>query len=385
MHSSSIATTSSAQPGLLFSAEPGAWDAAGVGHPIVRYYLGDNEQRWYMWYSGRSEACPSVDDVFPSSGSVGVAISSDGVHWLRSSGIVDGVRGPDASKDVGKCMSPNKDWWWHDTMHLHATDVQILSNSSVASNVGVYWMFYSGGSFEETKLYPNSEAREGLKLRPGLAMSQDGRNWARIEAEHHTGALFDVGEIGEWDELFVAAPQVVTAGPRDLRMYYHSYDAEKKKYRVGLATSLDGFKWDKCGPIFDGGGPGDFDELGVTNRCVVRDIDSKNYFMFYEGVAADGSRSIGLAVSEDGKTRWERHPLPVLVPASQDDNAWDGGSVGTPWAVSMAAGKWRLYYSGRNGHTESKAWNGIGLALSVDDASQFRGAPTVFKRRMSKG
>lgn len=37
---------------------------------------------------------------------------------------------------------------------------------------------------------------------------QDGRNWARIEAEHHTGALFDVGGEGEWDELFIGGPQV---------------------------------------------------------------------------------------------------------------------------------------------------------------------------------
>ena len=54
---------------------------------------------------------------------------------------------------------------------------------------------------------------EGLRLRPGLAMSQDGRNWARIEAEHHTGALFDVGAAGEWDELFVGGPQVRPAPP----------------------------------------------------------------------------------------------------------------------------------------------------------------------------
>ena len=50
---------------------------------------------------------------------------------------------------------------------------------------------------------------EGLCMRPGLAMSQDGRNWARIEADHHSGALFDVGEPGEWDELFVGTPQVI--------------------------------------------------------------------------------------------------------------------------------------------------------------------------------
>lgn len=53
---------------------------------------------------------------------------------------------------------------------------------------------------------------EGLRLRPGLAMSQDGRNWARIEADHHSGALFDVGQPGEWDELFIGGPQVGRAG-----------------------------------------------------------------------------------------------------------------------------------------------------------------------------
>ena len=38
-------------------------------------------------------------------------------------------------------------------------------------------------------------------------MSQDGLNWARIEGEHHTGALLDVGEEGDWDELFISNPQ----------------------------------------------------------------------------------------------------------------------------------------------------------------------------------
>ena len=37
--------------------------------------------------------------------------------------------------------------------------VQILSNNAVATGVGVYWMFYSGASFEE------AEAPEGF---PGL-------------------------------------------------------------------------------------------------------------------------------------------------------------------------------------------------------------------------
>ena len=47
-----------------------------------------------------------------------------------------------------------------------------------------------------------------LTLPAALGLLQDGRNWARIEADHHTGALFDVGAAGDWDELFIAGPQV---------------------------------------------------------------------------------------------------------------------------------------------------------------------------------
>ena len=66
--SSAVAT----QPGLLLPCGgPGAWDEAGIGHAVVRYFLGDDEQRWFMWYTGRSEACQSMDDIFPSSGSIG--------------------------------------------------------------------------------------------------------------------------------------------------------------------------------------------------------------------------------------------------------------------------------------------------------------------------
>lgn len=49
-------------------------------------------------------------------------------------------------------LGPNGDWWWFDTCHMSVADVQILSNGSVSSGEGVYWMFYSGGSFEPATL-----------------------------------------------------------------------------------------------------------------------------------------------------------------------------------------------------------------------------------------
>lgn len=77
-------------------------------------------------------------------------MSSDGIQWARGDGNVAGARGAARAADVGRVLAPNADnWWWHDTCHMHAADVQILSSGSVGGGTGVYWMFYSGGSFEE--------------------------------------------------------------------------------------------------------------------------------------------------------------------------------------------------------------------------------------------
>lgn len=383
--------TQPSSAGFLFgTGTDGAWDEAGVGHPIVRYYLGDNEQRWFMWYTGKSTTCHDIDSIFPSSGSIGLAVSKDGLTWERGHGAISGARGEGRAMDVGKIIEPNEDWWGHDTCHVAASDVQILSNNAVAGDGGVYWCFYSGGDFEpvtvpqEMKFSESCpEEREGLRLRPGLAMSQDGRNFARIEGAHHSGALFDVGGPGEWDELFIGAPQVVAAGPKDMRMYYHSFDKSQGKYRAGLAVSPDGFKWTKKGPIFSGAPEGDqdsFDAMGVASRCVVRDVDSKKYFMFYEGISNDQVRSIGLAVSDDGVSGWKRYPKPVLSP-SQQDGSWDSGSIGTPWAVSMAKGRWRLYYAGVDKERKGSSWAGIGVAVSKKESEKFEGGPIEFDRR----
>ena len=77
-------------------------------------------------------------------------------------------------------------------------------------------MLYSGANYEAmdlsgtalADLAADGGAAEGLRLRAGLAMSQDGRNWARIEGDHHTGALLVEGGPGEWDEGGIVGPSV---------------------------------------------------------------------------------------------------------------------------------------------------------------------------------
>ena len=107
------------------------------------------------------------------------------------------------------------------------------------------------------------------------------------------------------------------------------------------------------------------------------DPDKKRFLMFYEAVAADGTRSIGVATSPDGRSKWTRATAPLLAPSSEP-GAWDAGGVGAPCAVPMAGGRWRLYYAAKPERGPGR-WEGVGLALSAQGAADAFAAP--FKRR----
>ena len=358
------ALTSTCSRGLVLDLGPkNCWDGAEIGSPVVKRYIGDNEERWYMWYHGRS-------DINNTSESIGLAVSSNGIHWARE----EQVR---PSGDAGLVMNCSKNWWAFDTDSIRPSEMVIMSSPMYSA---VYWLYYTGYSSEEVNLsgapyiLQNPERVHGgdkkdehhkigkiFKSLPGLACSQDGRHWARIEGDHHSGALLDVGSDMEWDSLFIAAPHVVVHSNDDLRMYYHSYDVENGRFALGVARSRDGIRWVKLGKIIGGGSKGSFDELGVKNACVVRSCKVGSYLMAYEGVSADGMRCIGLAVSPDGLKNWKRlQEDPVLKPSEED--RWDNKGVRSPCLVQMEGNvdKWRLYYVGIG----CGGRNGIGLAIS---------------------
>ncbi|PSS13463.1 LIM domain-containing protein [Actinidia chinensis var. chinensis] len=365
--------------GLVFDlGTQNSWDSFEIGSPVVRRFLSDEKERWYMWYHGRSKENPGL-----GSDSVGLAVSSNGVHWERGGGPVQ------SGEDTGLVMNCSKDWWAFDTHSIRPCEVVIMSSAKVRANNAVYWLYYTGFSSEKVEFWDNSvefmihnpemakildnesgntsSSSNVFKSLPGLAMSQNGRHWARIEGEHHTGALFDVGSGDEWDSMFIASPQVVFHGTGDLRMYYHSFDVENGCFSVGIARSRDGIKWVKLGKIIGGGGNGAFDEYGAMNPRVVRNRKDGKYLMVYEGVGADGERSIGMAVSTDGLKNWERvQGVPVLKPSQED--GWDNKGVGSPCLVQMDGDveEWRLYYRGIGERGE------VGIGMAVSEGSEIR-------------
>ncbi|OVA08963.1 hypothetical protein BVC80_9097g23 [Macleaya cordata] len=362
--------------GLVFDLGPeNSWDSQEIGSPVVKRYLSDEEERWHMWYHGSSNGM--------TQDSTGLAVSSNGIHWERGSGPVR------SSTDVGLVMNCSKDWWAFDTESIRPSEVVIMSSTKVRASSAVYWLYYTGFNSEiiEFSVSPkilvenpdraekNGEANRVaingvFRSLPGLAISQDGRHWARIEGEHHSGALFDFGTGKEWDSLFVAGPKVVFHKSGDLRMYYHSFDAECGKFAVGIARSRDGIKWVKLGKIIGGGTEGSFDEFGVKNANVVRKRNG-GYLMAYEGISADGQKSIGLAESSDGLKDWRRCENGAVLKPSVEEDGWDNKEVGYPCLVQMDgdADEWRLYYRGvgKGGRT------GIGMAVSQGSViSSFR-------------
>ncbi|XP_047320161.1 uncharacterized protein LOC124924129 [Impatiens glandulifera] len=349
---------SSFSTGLVFDlGVKESWDGSEIGSPVVKRYLGDEEERWYMWYHGSPTREPNSD-------SIGLAVSRNGIHWERGGGPVR------SSVDTGVVMKCSKDWWAFDTESIRPCEVVIMSSEKVKANNAVYWLYYIGYNSEMVDnnnpmgfdLQNPERSRLGVssnkvyKSLPGLAMSQDGRHWARIEGEHHSGALFDVGSNGEWDSMFIASPQVIFHASGDLRMYYHTFDAANGSFAVGMARSRDGIKWVKLGRILGRGGGG-FDELGAMNARVVRNRKSGEYLMAYEGVDGKGKRSIGLAMSADGLKNWERIERRMILKASEC--GWDSIGVGSPCLVQMED-EWRLYYRGIGMGGET----GIGMAVS---------------------
>lgn len=360
---------------LGLSQQADAWDSGSIGAPVVRRYLSDNEERWLMWYSGRSADQQDSEGDPKKWGNevMGLAISSNGVHWKRGNGAADSNE--NGSEGVGKVLDCSDNWWAFDTEITRPCDVLVMSSMKGRAVAGVYWMFYTGGSSEEVEItkpnnlpanLPDFKYYDGkvavLRTRPGLIMSHDGRNWARIEGGHHSGSLFDVGAENEWDSLLIAAPHVVFFSVDDLRMYYHSFDQKLGCFSVGYARSRDAIKWVKFGKVLGGGPPGSFDELGVKCPQVLPHPDGNGYLMIYEGIAADGSSSFGLALSKDGLSHWERCSVNPVFTTAATQNAWDSKEIHNPCLVHMDGKEWCLYYQG----VDNAGRSGIGMAICTD-------------------
>jgi len=408
------------------SDDPTAFDSFRIGTPRVHRYIRDSlssieddSGEYVMWYHGRPSNFDESGELPPlSTGRIGRATSRNGLHWQRS------LEGSESEDIGGVTLGLNKEsWWGFDTAHVGLGQVMLpMSTPAVISEGGVYLMYYMGGSFEETPLslyldkdveLPQDATIKGMNMHIGVALSQDGKSWGRIEGDFPCGAVMvpysatnkdlnapnrddDDSLLTLDEELYCAWPDVVMNSLTDAEkrkvgskgskpnffMYYSTMTKDDRQKNIACAVSEDGFRWFKRGvclrPSSENEEDG-FDNGGCARCNVVRnasyDKDSKvwrnelGWTMYYEGISnTDNKHRIMVATSLDGRT-WEKQGLILDVGSSDSD--WDCGGVGSPHVIRMDDGTTRMYYTGQ-GEDGSTAI-GVAKCISNDNAASAEG------------
>jgi predicted GH43/DUF377 family glycosyl hydrolase len=167
--------------------------------------------------------------------------------------------------------------------------------------------------------------------------------------------VLNTGASSAWDDQWVFGPSVILDGTT-YKMWYTSYSAASKTYKIGYATSPDGLVWTKQGstPVLQPGAAGTWDANGVSYPMVIK--DGSTYKMWYTGTDASKIGQVGYAISTNG-TEWTKYASnPVLnVGAS---GSWDSGYVGMVSVVKVGT-TYKLWYRG-----SSATGGAIGYATS---------------------
>lgn len=415
-----------------------AFDSFKIGSARVHRYVRETKSstatatsssesttEYVMWFHGRSKSVQDDPSLPPlSTGRIGSATSLNGLQWQK---VVDGSLAEDVS-DVSLGLN-QESWWGFDTKHLGLGQVLLpMSTPAVITEGGVYIMYYFGGSDEETSLADytgtasttnsaeeqDSDLRiKGMKMRIGVAISQDGKTWGRVEGEDPTGACVapydkeDPNQKGVSfmrdendallkieEELYCAWPEVAVriGSPEQEQptkgktapsffMYYSTMRKGDKAKCIALAVSNDGFTWVKRGVCLEPGVDG-LDAAGCARCNVLQKASYKDgiwntedgWVMLYEGVSNhDGKHRVFMAESQDGRT-WEK--MGLAFDTGETEDAWDSNGVGSPHVIRLDDGSMRMYYTGQgaDGSTAigvARVQNAADMMLWVREQAEF--------------
>lgn len=347
----------------ILSPTPG-WASGTIASPVVKSYRSPTGTSYAMWYTARPTNWPNAALCPPStlSAHVGLALSENPSAFVPVPGPLD-----------GPVLSGNDEQWWaFDTVSVDVGDVVVGSSDKVRAEGGVYFLYYTGTDGQEGK-FQTDDGRNldvpGLRRSIGLAISKDGEHFTRLEGHYPSGALLEPGQPGEFDELFVASPNILRpANPRTAEhayiMHYYTFDPTTRLFAVGRALSADGirFRRDATSCILPAS-TAPFAARGAS-RCAVIERDS-TFLMFVEVVGSDGVHRIATCESPDCKT-WNALSL-ALSPGPA--GAWDAAGVSHPYPLRLEDGSLRLYYVGRAASHDVDAGRGtcVGVAASAGD------------------
>jgi len=254
----------------------------GVGGSTVLFHDGI-----YKMWSGWSESC----NYFTS---------PDGWEWEPYPGNPVLVMGPD----------------WYDEFEV--------TNPAVVVVEGTYHMWYS------------CIAADGHN-RIAHASSPDGIVWTKNSAN----PVLDLGPDGSWDDEELIHPFVIYEEPF-YRMWYNGVNGDDVQ-RILYAQSFDPVGWSKYTvPALVPGALGDWDDGWLGMMSVLPYENS--YYMFYTAGNMAEEFRIGCATSPDGFTWTKPTPsLPVLGPG--EAGSWDDLAVLQPVVLATDT-QFMMYYGG---------------------------------------
>ncbi|MDK2772084.1 MAG: hypothetical protein KYX68_07670 [Flavobacterium sp.] len=223
------------------------FDYDGVETPTVIY--DENAQfneRYKMWYAGRSLSCSNVQDH-----KIGYAYSPDGINWTKYTANPVIVPGGDSS--------------WYNTA---------VYGPSVIYEGNIYKMWFTG---MDTVL--NNQSTDG-KANILYATSINGINWSI-----HSEPVLVAGEQSEADLVVCAEPSVVKINGV-YHMFYSSLDQwDVENFQVSHAWSVDGILWNKShqNPLLLVGNVGEWDSYWASHPAVFYNNLTQNIQMWYTG------------------------------------------------------------------------------------------------------
>ncbi|KAL1522065.1 hypothetical protein AB1Y20_021709 [Prymnesium parvum] len=252
-----------------------AFDSTHVGVGDVIPPAG-TESVYRMLYFGGDESTPSLGQATLPKGSrmaIGMATSSDGIHWMRQSGLLPS----------GALVEPS--------------DNQVF----------VGWpqlLMRTRPSRPRHLLYYH--ALEDGKFRIHVASSDDLLNWTL-----HGCCLDVAATAGAFDSRGVSARCVVEdpINPEELLMFYEGQDGSGA-HSIGVARgSYDGLQWERHGsdPVFSPSTDASaWDGVAVSRPSLVP-LGDGSARLYYLGKSAQGVQAIGVAESQGRDwTSWAR-------------------------------------------------------------------------------
>jgi len=249
---------------VLKIGQPGAWDDGSLSCFTI---LKDGE-KFYLWYGGNQKGKHT---------SIGLATSTDGIHWTRSKANPLFPGGMPYAVKVdnlfylyycgrgGLRLATSSDaekWKQHGRPVLGG----VLDPCVVVVD-GKFHLYYCG--------------RVGKAYRACMATSADGIRWTKVPKP-----VLPLGKKGSFDEFFHAGPCVLKVGD----MYYMWFlgngfsGAKHRAWRIGFATSADGFTWKKpkANPVLDVAPPGSWDDGSFMSLDVL--LIEGRFHVWYAGI-----------------------------------------------------------------------------------------------------